>query len=43
MNYSTSQKQWEYKWQVKEDGSLGESEVYGPFNTAQMMEWHEAV
>lgn len=43
MNYSISQKQWEYKWQVKEDGSIGESEVYGVFNTAQMIEWHEAV
>ena len=43
MNYSASQKQWEYKWGVKEDGSPGESAIYGPYNTAQMIEWQENV
>ena len=43
MNYSVSQKQWEYKWQVTEDGQPGESSIYGVFNTAQMVEWHQQV
>lgn len=41
MNYTTAKKQWEYKWQMKQDGTTGESEVFSSFNTAQMVEWHE--
>ncbi|CBK22674.2 uncharacterized protein [Blastocystis hominis] len=41
INFATNEKRWEYKWQVLPDGSKGESEVYGVFSTAQMVEWHE--
>lgn len=43
INYSVSQKQWEYKWQVGVDGQPGMSEIYGTFNTAQMVDWHQKV